>query len=202
MRKRDGDGSPAIGSMVAVATLGGLAVAVGAFTSAGRVIVGIGAGFLVLVTGIGFAVKRRIARKFPPVTFHRDQLSAAAKMIDAAASRLAAGDSAAFAIHPTVDDSGDAEGQIWLFAAEDGVVERVVIELALPDSHDSSSPPPELLPLLNDGWELQSAQPREWVILTRSRGIDADALVLLIVDSLATLFDLSAGSQWSCRAFA
>jgi hypothetical protein len=57
---------------VAVVTFGGLAVALGAFTSVGRVVVGIGAVFLVTVIGIGFAVKRHIARKFPPVTFHRE----------------------------------------------------------------------------------------------------------------------------------
>jgi hypothetical protein len=76
----------------------------------------------------------------------------------------------------------------------------VSIELALPDSHDVSSPPPALVPLLREGWELQSSQ--EWVVLTRSKGIDAAALVVVVVDSLATLFDLPAGSAWSCRAVA
>ena len=202
MMKRDGGGSPSIGSIAAVVTFGGLAVALGVFTTVGRVVVGIGAVFLVLVTGIGFAVNRRIARKFPPVTFHREAPAGATEMIESAGSRLAAGDSAAFVIRPIVANSGEAEGQIWLFAAEDGVVERVAIELALPDSHGDPSPPPALVHLLHEGWELQSSQPQEWVILTRSQRIDTAAMLIVVVESLATLFDVPAGSEWSCQAFA
>ncbi len=161
--EKGGRVSPPIGRIVAVAAFGGLAVGVGALTPVGRVVLPIGAVVLALVTGIGFAVERHIRKKYPPVMFYREDVSKIKDMIESAGSRLAAGDSAAFPIHPIVDDSGDAAGQIWLFAAEDDVLEQVAIDLVLPDGF---SLPSDLESLFREGWEIQSSQPQEWVVLT------------------------------------
>ncbi len=201
MLEKDGRLSPSKWRIVVVVVFGGLAVAAGVSTSVGRVVLAIGAVVLVLVTGVGFAAQRHIKRKFPPVPFDRRDVSRVKQMIDSAGSRLAAGDAAAFAIHTSGDDSGDAEGQIWLFAAEDGVLERVAIELALPDSVDASHLPADLESLLREGWEVQASQP-EWVVFTRSDEIDTGELVAVVMDSLTRLFDVPPGARWSCRASA
>jgi len=199
MSERIGGDSPSKGRIVAVAVLGGLAVTAGVVTPVGRIALAVGAVSLALVIGIGFAVKSRIARKYPPVIFDRQEPFKATAMIESARSRLAAGDSAAFVIHPGIDDSGDAVGQIWLFAAQEGVLDRVAIELALPDS---SSLPSGLDSLLRGGWEIQESQLQEWVILTRSDGIEIEELVVGVVDGLTALFDVPRGSNWSCQALA
>ncbi len=60
MMEKDGRVYPAIGRMVAVGAFGALAVAAGAFTPVGRVVLVFGAVVLLLVTGVGFAVQRHI----------------------------------------------------------------------------------------------------------------------------------------------
>lgn len=181
--------------------VGGLAIVAGAFTPVGRVALVVLALLLVLVVGVGFGVQRFIEKKHPPVGFRRDEFSEVAELIDSAAARLASGDTAAFVIHPVVDQSGDAEGQIWLFGAGDGVLEQVAIELALPDTLVGSDMPADLERLLHDGWKIETRS-SDSVTLTRSDELEAGELVLVVVDSLTALFDIPVGSNWSCRAWA
>ncbi len=195
------EGRPAGGRVAAVAVFGGIAIVAGAFTPVGRMVLLFFGLVLALVVGIGFAVRRWIDKKHPPVAFRRDETSEVEEMIELAASRLAAGDAAAFAIHPEIDPFGDAEGQIWLFAAGDGVLEQVAIELALPETLEGSPFPPSLEPLLEDGWKIETRSP-DSVTLTRSDQPDAGDLVLVVVDSLTAMFDIPVGSDWSCRAWA
>ncbi len=185
--------------MAAVAVFGGIAIVAGAFTPVGRMVLLFFGLVLALVVGIGFAVRRWIDKKHPPVAFRRDETSEVEEMIESAATRLAAGDAAAFAIYPDVDPYGEAEGQIWLFAAADGVLERVAVELSLPES--ASDLPADLEPLLADGWKIE-AQSSHSVMLARSGALDARDLVLVVVDTLSALFDIPGGSDWSCRAWA
>lgn len=202
MIEKNGRRSPTIGQVVAVVVGGGIAIAAGAFTSVGRVVLAFAAVVLVLILGVGLAVRRQIARKFPPVIFQRNDVTSAREMIESAGSRLASGDSAAFAIHPRVDDSGQAGGQIWLFAAADGVLGRVAIELALPDSVDDVNRHPAIAALLSSGWEVLSDKPQEWVVLARSDLAETPGLLLVVVDAVAALFEIPVESAWSCRAIA
>lgn len=151
---------------------------------------------------VGILVRRRISQKYPPVLFDPADVSGVEAKLEAVRVRLAGGDSAAFGIHPTIDESGDAEGQIWLFASTDGVLGRVALELSLPDHLDEFSRHPAVLALLSDGWEVQSAAPGEWVAVDRSDLADATGVVVPVIVALTALFDIPTESGWSLRAIA
>ena len=189
---------------VIVGAVGFIALVVGITSVSGvlRTLAVIGVGFLAVALFVGVAVQRRIARKYPPVLFDPSDGFEVESKVEATRLRLADGESAAFAVHPVNTEFEDAEGQIWLTAAADGVLARIAVELALPDSVDDFNRHPAIASLLSAGWEIQSAQPREWVILTRSNLADATGVVLLAVEALAALFDISPESAWIFRQFA
>ena len=155
-----------------------------------------------LILGVGLIVRRSNARRFPVTSFDLSDVSAPAMEIESARARLARGDYAAFAINAVRDeDEPEASGQIWIYAAKTGGIEKTTIEL----SYQSSIEPgehPALTGFVSGGWEITGTEPEHWVLLTRHGAVDASEAIRVVVVALGTLFELEASTKWTFRAFA
>ena len=155
-----------------------------------------------LVLLVGASVRYVNRRKSPAVRFTTADVSDIESVIESTRVRLAAGDRAGFALTPASDPSGDAIGQIWLCADGEGRLGQVSVELALPDSVLEPAGQASLATLISSGWRIESAQPGEWVLMTRRDLVDAVGLVVPVVEGVSSLFDIPNGSTWTGRAVA
>jgi hypothetical protein len=190
----------ALGGLLAVVLVG--PAVVGVFGTSALPWVLVVGGLLVTILGVGVAVRAVIARRFPASHFDLDGVSGPASRIEGAKARLARGDYAAFTVSAVLDPAeSEASGQIWVYAARSGGIDKTCIEL----SYESSTKPaehPALTRLLAEGWEVTRWEPDQWVLLTRLGDVSATEAVRLVAGTLGMLFDIPPSSQWIFRPFA
>ncbi len=177
-------------------------VTVGIFGAAAlRWVLTVGAAAAILI-GVGVAVRYVISRKFPVLAFELSDVSEPAARLEDAQARLAAGDYAAFAVYADGGEAkSEASGQIWLYAAKGGGIERTAIELA----YDSLTAPrrhPALAALVDDGWQITGWERSQWVLLGRDGGVDAAETIVVVARAAAALAGIGEGNGWSFRAIA
>jgi uncharacterized membrane protein YraQ (UPF0718 family) len=155
---------------------------------------------LALVAGV--VVRTVNARRFPVTVFNPRDVAGPAAQIEAAKSRLAAGDYAAFAVIAVrSNEEPEASAQIWVFAAKTGGIQRTSIEL----SYEAETEPaqhPALRSLLGDGWEIDGWKPGDWLLLVRYADVEASEAIRLLTSTLVELFALDTSTSWTFRAFA
>jgi hypothetical protein len=159
-------------------------------------------GLLVSTLAVGVVVRTRIARRFPVTDFNLADVSQPAGQIERAKERLARGDYAAFTVNAVRDPADpEASGQIWVYAAKSGGIQKTSLEL----SYEWSTEPAEnsaLRQLLSDGWEVIGWEPHQWVLLSRPGDVSATEAIQSVANALAMMFDVPPSSQWTFRAFA
>lgn len=184
-----------------VAVLAGVAVvalAWGAVTPVGRIVLAVTVVAFALLLTFGYALQRRLDRRFPPVLFHPQDAAAVEDLVEAARTNLKPEGAVAFSIAPLVDEIVDADGQIWFRAADGGAT---TMELALPHDVDTPEEHPGVVSLINAGWRVEDVRPGEWILLMQPGLAASVGLPTLVAETLADLFEIPPTTLWECRRF-
>jgi hypothetical protein len=154
--------------------------------------------FLVLAIVMGISRVHLAAQS--PIEFQRSDTSRIDQKLESVAAKLAAEDVAAFAFYPAGPSADrDADGQVWLFGAGEGALQRVSIELSLPDWVTAPGDHPAVAWFIERGWESEESEPGQWVLLSQYQPESAAGLAGAVVAAISGLFSLRVDLQWRCH---